>query len=162
MAAPVVYFPFLVTCDEIQKKVSTNANLNGFPVVNSSNKVIGMITKRTLLTLVEKKCFYDRQEVQTDYEQMTAKLTSLNAEQHEKLSFITKNHVEFDFLEFNNYPLHEEHKIHFYDINEDYLGRPKLLTPDLEQILKEHSDEFIDLRPFFTADIHFVYTNDRM
>ena len=36
------------------------------------------------------------------------------------------------------------------------------MTPEIEQIIEDHREEFIDLRPFFIPDPHFVYTNDRM
>ena len=40
--------------------------MNGFPVVNSKEKLKGLINRDTLIVLISKKCWYDAEKARRD------------------------------------------------------------------------------------------------
>lgn len=57
MTTPVKTFMPIETVENILGALE-NTVFNGFPVINSKNRLIGIINRNTLITLVDKLCFY--------------------------------------------------------------------------------------------------------
>lgn len=63
MTSPVQTFKAVETVEHILDALE-NTVFNGFPVINSKNRLIGLINRNTLITLVDKCCFYSFEEEQ--------------------------------------------------------------------------------------------------
>jgi predicted transcriptional regulator len=68
MTAPAKSFSPIETVENILGALE-NTVYNGFPVVNSKGRLIGLINRNTLITLVNKCCFYCQDDEQDNYHQ---------------------------------------------------------------------------------------------
>lgn len=62
MTAPVTCFPFLVRVQDVFQQLK-NTKFNGFPVLNDRNQPVGIIERDLLITLIEKKAWYEHIDV---------------------------------------------------------------------------------------------------
>lgn len=63
MSKPVVTLNSLSSVDEVEKALN-NHEFNGFPVVNKFGRLRGLISRATLYSMLEAKCWYDRKNVE--------------------------------------------------------------------------------------------------
>jgi Voltage gated chloride channel/CBS domain len=61
MSAPPIFFHFLATVEQVFYQLQ-NTPFNGFPVTNSAGQPIGIIERDTLITLIQKHCWYTMPE----------------------------------------------------------------------------------------------------
>lgn len=62
MHSPVTTFPFIVKVDQVFKELERN-NYNGFPVLNSYGRPIGIIERDVAITIIENKAWYYRENM---------------------------------------------------------------------------------------------------
>lgn len=59
MHSPAITFPFIVKVEQAYQELEKN-NYNGFPVVNSQGRPVGIIERDVLITMIEHKAWYNR------------------------------------------------------------------------------------------------------
>ena len=62
MHSPVTSFSFIVKVEKIYQELERNS-YNGFPVVNSFGRPIGIIERDVLITMIENKAWYYRENM---------------------------------------------------------------------------------------------------
>eukprot|EP00347_Sterkiella_histriomuscorum_P003230 403365093 len=61
MSSPARHFNFIVNIKEVVYQL-TSTRFNGFPVVNGVGRVVGLIERDVLVTLIQKEAWYDPEE----------------------------------------------------------------------------------------------------
>ena len=64
MATEVISLPSIANMEAVRKALESHHQ--AFPVVNTADRLVGLIPKSTIITLLEQKAFYDMEGVDRD------------------------------------------------------------------------------------------------
>lgn len=93
MSAPVKSFHFLPTVKEVYYALISTP-YNGFPVINGTQRLIGLVERDVLITLLEKKCWYEGEgiKVMRRVTNMGYDIFADVIKPKTNLTFVTDNH----------------------------------------------------------------------
>ena len=183
MSKTVVTLPTIANMEACKKALQSHHN--GYPVVNTAGRLVGLIPKCIVVKLLEKKDFYDKEStdrssmhqqeapsgrpVSTEYSlNENIGLKALAEDrlivEEESSSSVIGNANEFD-LEYdakNGFPSTPEHKIlSWEEFQTDIHSTEADAEHVILDVIEENYDEWIDLRPYMVESPIAVSIHDK-
>ena len=165
MAKEPICLPTIANMDACKKALSSHHN--AYPVVNTAGRLVGLIPKRIVVKLLEKKAFYDKDSI--DRSQMMGGHTdnmqySLNEDggkapllhhqnSSEEAGSVDQWDLQYD--EKNGFPETPSHKVlDWSNFLTDIFSTESDATDVLANVVEDCHEEWIDLRPYMLSLIH--------
>ena len=92
MSEPVQSFNYLATVPEILKKLIKYPQISNYPVINNQGYLLGTISKKIIIILLEKECFYKDKTTLVDITNLEGSLEKIPS----LGSFFHKRHVSIN------------------------------------------------------------------
>ena len=180
MKQPVKMFHFKAQVQEIAEYLSSTS-FNGFPVVNSQRKLVGLINRDYLMVLLKNKCWVSDFRKHNENAIHPSNRHSLNSEYlREKKATITRqmldgmdrdskrklilSHIdneEDEDIDFSITDIKEALPVTWEDFNHKFNDEPSKYD-EVKDICMQNIDKRIDLRPYMEHSPHFVAPNDNI
>lgn len=160
-------------------KVALQSHHNAYPVVNTAGRLVGLIPKRFVVKILEKKAFYDKDSI--DRSQMMGGHTDVAAAQYSvnddgKSPLLSAagplgttselaGHADewsLDYDAQNGFPdTPERSRLGWRDFPVDVYSNEADATEVLENVIEDCHEEWIDLRPYMVESPMTVSVHDK-
>lgn len=175
MATEVITLPTIANMEACKKALQSHHN--GYPVVNTAGRLVGLIPKCMVVKLLEKKQFYDKERTDSSSfhqdEHPVPVAFSLNDKSGDEplLDNLSPSEIsrqgtaaEFD-LEYdakNGFPATPDHKIlPWVDFQSDIHSTEADAEHVILDVIEECYEEWIDLRPYMIESPIAVSIHDK-
>jgi len=159
-------------------KKALSSHHNAYPVVNTAGRLVGLIPKRCVVKILEKKSFYDKESIDrsqmigghTDMTENQYSLNDVGGEGKAPLLGATganesAGHVDEWDLEYdarNGFPETPAHKaLGWSEFEVDIYSNEADATDVLANVIEDCHEEWIDLRPYMIESPLTVSVHDK-